>query len=316
VTRDGEEVSLMLNAGLTVDLPHIADTGAAGIGLFRTELQFMVAPNFPRASEQYALYRAVLDAAGDKPVVFRTLDIGGDKVLPYMRSLEEENPALGWRAIRLGLDRPGLLRSQLRALLRAAGSRALKIMFPMVSTVAEFDQARELIERELTHLRRHGHKLPDEVQVGSMVEVPSLLYQLDELLEHADFLSVGSNDLVQFLYAIDRGNPRVAGRFDALSAPVLRALKDVVDRGRAHHKPVALCGELASQPIGAIALVAIGYRALSLTPSAMGPVKAALLELDSRKAAEFLWPLLDKPGVGKPIRALLEEFAARQGLVI
>jgi phosphotransferase system enzyme I (PtsP) len=316
VTRDGEEVSLMLNAGLTVDLPHIADTGAAGIGLFRTELQFMVAPNFPRASEQYALYRAVLDAAGDKPVVFRTLDIGGDKVLPYMRSVEEENPALGWRAIRLGLDRPGLLRSQLRALLRAAGSRALKIMFPMVSTVAEFDQARELIERELTHLRRHGHKLPDEVQVGSMVEVPSLLYQLDELLEHADFLSVGSNDLVQFLYAIDRGNPRVAGRFDALSAPVLRALKDVVDRGRAHHKPVALCGELASQPIGAIALVAIGYRALSLTPSAMGPVKAALLELDSRKAAEFLWPLLDKPGVGKPIRALLEEFAARQGLVI
>jgi phosphotransferase system enzyme I (PtsP) len=315
VTRDGEEVSLMLNAGLTVDLPHIADTGAAGIGLFRTELQFMVAPNFPRASEQYALYRAVLDAAGDKPVVFRTLDIGGDKVLPYMRSVEEENPALGWRAIRLGLDRPGLLRSQLRALLRAAGSRALKIMFPMVSTVAEFDQARELIERELTHLRRHGHKLPDEVQVGSMVEVPSLLYQLDELLEHADFLSVGSNDLVQFLYAIDRGNPRVAGRFDALSAPVLRALKDIVDRGRAHHKPVALCGELASQPIGAIALVAIGYRSLSLTPSAMGPVKAALLELDSRKAAEFLWPLVDKPAGGKPIRAQLEEFAAKQGLV-
>jgi phosphotransferase system enzyme I (PtsP) len=148
-----------------------------------------------------------------------------------------------------------------------------------------------------------------------MVEVPSLLYQLDELLEHADFLSVGSNDLVQFLYAIDRGNPRVAGRFDALSAPVLRALKDVVDRGRAHHKPVTLCGELASQPLGAIALVAIGYRGLSLTPSAMGPVKAALLELDSRKAAEFLWPLLDKPGRGKPIRALLEEFAAKQGLV-
>ncbi len=316
VTRDGEEVSLMLNAGLTVDLPHIADTGAAGIGLFRTELQFMVAPNFPRTSEQYALYRAVLDAAGDKPVVFRTLDIGGDKVLPYMRNVEEENPALGWRAIRLGLDRPGLLRSQLRALLRAAGSRALKIMFPMVSTVAEFDQARELIERELTHLRRHGHKLPDEVQVGSMVEVPSLLYQLDELLEHADFLSVGSNDLVQFLYAIDRGNPRVAGRFDPLSAPVLRALKEIVDRGRAHHKPVALCGELASQPIGAIALVAIGYRALSLTPSAMGPVKAALLDLDSRKAAEFLWPLLDKPEGGKPIRARLEEFVAKQGLLV
>jgi phosphotransferase system enzyme I (PtsP) len=316
VTKDGEVISLMLNAGLIVDLPHIADTGAAGIGLFRTELQFMVAQNFPRTSEQYALYRAVMDAAGDKPVVFRTLDIGGDKVLPYMRNVEEENPALGWRAIRLGLDRPGLLRSQLRALLRAAGSRALKIMFPMVATVQEFEQARELVERELTHLRRHGHKLPDEVQVGSMVEVPSLLYQLDELLERADFLSVGSNDLVQFLYAIDRGNPRVSERFDALSAPVLRALKDIADKGRAHHKPVTLCGEMASQPIGAIALAAIGYRAMSLTPSAVGPVKAALLDLDCRKAAEFLSPLIARSNGSKSIRTHLQEFAAAQGLQI
>ncbi len=316
VTKDGQEISLMLNAGLAVDLPHIADTGAAGIGLFRTELQFMVAPNFPRTSEQYALYRAVIDAAGDKPVVFRTLDIGGDKVLPYMRNVEEENPALGWRAIRLGLDRPGLLRTQLRALLRAAGNRSLKIMFPMVASVEEFTQARELVERELTHLRRHGHKLPDEVQVGSMVEVPSLLYQLDDLLERADFLSVGSNDLVQFLYAIDRGNPRVAGRFDALSAPVLRALKEIADKGRAHNKPVTLCGELASQPIGAITLVGLGYRALSLTPSAVGPVKAALLDLDCRKMAEFLNPLIEKPAGGKPVRARLQEFAASQGLQI
>jgi phosphotransferase system, enzyme I, PtsP len=316
ITKDGQEVCLMINAGLAVDLPHIADTGAAGIGLFRTELQFMVAPNFPRTSEQYTLYRAVLEAAGDKPVVFRTLDIGGDKVLPYMRNVEEENPALGWRAIRLGLDRPGLLRTQLRALLRAAGGRSLKIMFPMVATVQEFAQARELVERELTHLRRHGHKLPEEVQVGTMVEVPSLLYQLDELLECADFLSVGSNDLVQFLYAIDRGNPRVANRFDPLSPPVLRALKDIADRGRAHNKSVTLCGELASQPIGALALAAIGYRALSLSPSAMGPVKALLLDLDCRKAAQFLHPLIDKADGSKPIRARLEEFAAHEGLQI
>src|SRR5579863_8849705 len=316
VTKDGEEVCLMLNAGLTVDLPHIADTGAAGIGLFRTELQFMVAPNFPRTSEQYTLYRAVMDAAGDKPVIFRTLDIGGDKVLPYMHSVEEENPALGWRAIRLGLDRPGLLRTQLRALLRAAGSRALKIMFPMISTVEEFDQARELVERELTHLRRHGHKLPDEVEVGSMVEVPALLYQLDELLERVDFLSVGSNDLVQFLYAIDRGNPRVSGRFDALSAPVLRALKDIADKARAHKKPVTVCGELASQPIGALALAALGYRSLSLTPSAIGPVKAMLLDVDCRKAAAFLCPLIDQGSRGAPIRAKLEKFAADNGLQI
>jgi phosphotransferase system, enzyme I, PtsP len=316
ITKDGQEVCLMINAGLAVDLPHLTDTGAAGIGLFRTELQFMVAPNFPRANEQYALYRAVLDAADDKPVVFRTLDIGGDKVLPYMRNVEEENPALGWRAIRLGLDRPGLLRTQLRALLRAAGNRSLKIMFPMVAAVQEFEQARELVERELTHLRRHGHKLPDEVQVGSMVEVPSLLYQLDELLERADFLSVGSNDLVQFLYAIDRGNPRVASRFDPLSPPVLRALKDIADRGHAHNKSVTLCGELASQPIGALALAAIGYRALSLSPSAMGPVKALLLDLDCRKATQFLSPLIHKTDSGKPIRGRLEDFAAQEGLQI
>jgi phosphotransferase system enzyme I (PtsP) len=315
VTKDGEEITLMINAGLSVDLPHITDTGAAGIGLFRTELQFMVAPNFPRSSEQYALYRAVLDAAGDKPVTFRTLDIGGDKVLPYMRNIEEENPALGWRAIRLGLDRPALLRTQLRALLRAAGGRGLKIMFPMIATVSEFNQAKELVELELTHLRRHGHKLPDEVEVGSMVEVPSLLYQLDELLEHVDFLSVGSNDLVQFLYAVDRGNPRVSTRFDSLSAPVLRALKDIADKCREYGKPVTLCGELASQPIGALALAAIGYRSLSLTPSAVGPVKAMLLELDCRKTAAFLCPLIGKPG-GAPIRAELEKFAADSGLQI
>src|SRR5580658_9360105 len=316
VTKDGQEITLLLNAGLSVDLPHIADTGAAGIGLFRTELQFMVAPNFPRTSEQFTLYRTVLDAAGDKPVTFRTLDIGGDKVLPYMRNVEEENPALGWRAIRLGLDRPGLLRSQLRALLRAAGSRALKIMFPMVSTVQEFDQAKELVERELTHLRRHGHKLPAEVEIGSMVEVPSLLYQLDELLERVDFLSVGSNDLVQFLYAIDRGNLRVSGRFDALSTPVLRALKDIADKSREHKKPVTLGGELASQPIGALALIAIGYRALSLTPSAIGPVKAMLLDLDCRKIAAFLTPLIDKPGGAMTIRMQLEKFAADNGLQV
>ena len=316
VTKDGEAMTLLINAGLTVDLPHIVDTGAAGIGLFRTELQFMVAPNFPRSSEQFALYRAVLDAAGDRPVTFRTLDIGGDKVLPYMRNIEEENPALGWRAIRLGLDRPALLRTQLRALLRAAGGRALKIMFPMIATVDEFDQAKDLVERELTHLRRHGHKLPDEVEVGSMVEVPSLLYQLDDLLAHVDFLSVGSNDLVQFLYAVDRGNPRVSGRFDPLSAPVLRALKDIADKGREYAKPVTLCGELASQPIGALALAAIGYRSFSLTPSAVGPVKAMLLDVDCRKAAAFLCPLIEKSTGGVPIRAQLEKFAALELLQI
>ena len=316
VTRDGEKIELMINAGLPVDLPHIEDTGAVGIGLFRTELQFMVAPSFPRTAEQFSLYRAVLDAAGDKPVTFRTLDIGGDKVLPYMRNVEEENPALGWRAIRLGLDRPGLLRSQIRALLRAAAGRDLRIMFPMIATVEEFDEAKSLVERELTHLRRHSHKLPERVEVGTMLEVPSLLYQLDELLERVDFLSVGSNDLVQFFYAADRGNSRVADRFDAISAPVLRALKAIVDKARAYAKPVTLCGELASKPIGALALVAIGYRGLSLSPSAVGPVKAMLLNLDARKAAALIEPLIQSPAGSLQVRERLKAFASEQGLQI
>jgi phosphotransferase system enzyme I (PtsP) len=316
ITRDGEKIELMINAGLAVDLPHIEETGAVGVGLFRTELQFMVAAAFPRTAEQFSLYRAVLDAAGDRPVTFRTLDIGGDKVLPYMRNVEEENPALGWRAIRLGLDRPGLLRSQIRALLRAAGGRDLKIMFPMVATVEEFDEAKSLVDRELTHLRRHSHKLPERVEVGTMLEVPSLLYQLDELFDRVDFLSVGSNDLVQFFYAADRGNSRVADRFDAISVPVLRALKTIADKGRAHAKPVTLCGELASKPIGALALVAIGYRALSLSPSAVGPVKAMLLDVNVRRAAALIEPLIESPTSGVPIRERLKAFAAEQGLQI
>src|SRR5262249_24067310 len=213
VPGGGRRTPLLIMAGPAPALPHLEETGAAGIGLFRTELQFMVAATFPRTAEQFALYRAVLDAAAERPVTFRTLDIGGDKVLPYMRNVEEENPALGWRAIRLGLDRPGLLRSQVRALLRAAGGRELKVMLPMIATVEEFDEAKALVERELTHLRRHSHKLPEQVDIGTMVEVPSLLYQLDELLDRVDFLSVGTNDLVQFFYAADRGNARVAERF-------------------------------------------------------------------------------------------------------
>ena len=316
VTKDGEPVTLMINAGLAVDLPHLEETGAAGIGLFRTELQFMVAASLPRAADQFALYRSVLDAAGDRPVTFRTLDIGGDKVLPYMRNEEEENPALGWRAIRLGLDRPGLLRSQVRALLRAGGGRGIKLMFPMVATVEEFDQAKSLVERELTHLRRHGHKLPERVDVGSMVEVPSLLYQLDELLGRADFLSVGSNDLMQFFFAVDRGNVRVAERFDPISAPMLRALRQIVVKAKAHDKPVTVCGELASKPLGALALAAIGYRSLSLTPSAIGPVKGLLLDLEVRKAAALITPLIDSPTGSVSIRDRLTAFAAEEGLQI
>jgi phosphotransferase system enzyme I (PtsP) len=274
----------------------------------------MVATSFPRIGEQLALYRSVLETAGDKPVTFRTLDIGGDKVLPYMSAFEEENPAMGWRAIRLGLDRPGLMRSQIRALLRAASGKALKIMFPMVAVVEEFDQGKQMVEHELTYLRRHGHTLPERVETGVMVEVPSLLFQLDDLLPVVDFLSVGSNDLCQFLFAADRGNSRVAERYDPISAPVARSLRLIARKGREHRKPVTLCGELASKPIGALLLVALGYRSLSLTPSAVGPVKSMLLELDAEKALAAIGPLLDHSETGMTLRQRIEQFAASENL--
>src|SRR5213082_1925204 len=307
VTKDGQVVELMINAGLVIDLPHIDDTGSAGIGLFRTELQFMVGQSLPRSSDQLALYRAVLDAAGPKPVTFRTLDIGGDKALPYMETVIEENPALGWRSIRLGLDRPGLLRGQIRALLRAGGGRALKIMFPMISDVAE---------RELTYLRQHGHALPERIDVGTMVEVPALLYQLDELLKKVDFVSVGSNDLFQFLFAVDRGNAKVSERFDTMSAPIMRALRDIARKAQAAKKSASLCGEMASKPIGALALIALGYRSLSLSATALGPVKAMILDLDAKKAEAMMIPLLEQPAGSVSIRERLTAFAEAERLAL
>jgi phosphotransferase system enzyme I (PtsP) len=313
VTKDGVKIDLLMNAGLLVDLPHLAEAGADGIGLFRTELQFMIAAALPRTSEQYSLYRSVMDAAKEKPVTFRTLDIGGDKVLPYLRSVEEENPALGWRAIRLSLDRPGLLRAQVRALLRAAAGRELRIMFPMVAVVSEFDNARALVERELTYLRRHGHRLPNQVMVGAMLEVPSLLFALDDLLERADFLSVGSNDLVQFLFAADRGNAQVANRFDPLSPPALRVLKLIADACKKHGKPFTLCGELAAKPLEAMTLIALGFRSLSLSPAMIGPVKAMILALDAAAAEKAVLPLLSSASA---TRDKLRAFASEAGIPV
>ena len=295
VTRDGQPVSVLVNAGLLVDLPHVTEAGAAGIGLFRTELQFMVAETFPRMREQQMLYRSVLDAAGDLPVTFRSLDVGGDKVLPYMRSAQEENPALGWRAIRMALDRPALLRTQIRGLLHAAAGRELRLMFPMITEVGEFDRARDLVEREREHLRRHGHALPENVLLGAMVEVPSLLWQLEELVERVDFLSVGSNDLLQFLFAIDRANARLADRFDPLSPGPLRAFRKVAEVASANDVPVTLCGELAGNPLSAMALLGIGYRSISMAPAAVGPIKAMVLSLDLGALESWLIPELDKP---------------------
>ncbi|WP_102868980.1 phosphoenolpyruvate--protein phosphotransferase [Pseudovibrio exalbescens] len=316
VTLDGTDVSLQLNAGLLVDLPSMNDAGAAGVGLFRTELQFMVASSFPRMKEQQTLYSKVLDEAGDKPVTFRSLDIGGDKVLPYMRLAQEENPAMGWRAIRFGLDRPGLLRTQIRALLHAGANRSMRIMFPMIADVDEFRRAKDYVERELKHLRQHGHPTPEELKLGVMVEVPGLLWQLEELYQEVDFVSVGSNDLFQFFNAVDRGNTLVADRFDTLHPGFLRALKHIVDVGDRMDVPVTLCGELAGQPLSAMALLGLGYRSLSMSPSAIGPVKAMLRSLDLTKFKEAFLPKLETGHTPENMRQYLADFAAEHDIPV
>ncbi|BCJ89732.1 phosphoenolpyruvate--protein phosphotransferase [Terrihabitans soli] len=299
ITKDGTTISLMLNGGLLVDLPYVEETGASGIGLFRTELQFMVSPTLPRAGEQEELYRSVLDAAGDKPVIFRTLDIGGDKVLPYLRTVEEENPALGWRAIRFGLDRPGLLRSQVRALARAAAGRTLRVMFPMIAAVNEIEEARTIVERELTHLRKWGHQLPERMMLGAMLEVPSLLFELDELLKHVDFISIGSNDLIQFMYAADRGNSRVADRFDPISPAMMRAFKLIIDSANKAGKPATVCGELAARPAGALALIGLGFRHLSVSPVSIGPLKAMIRDINIKDAEAAVMRIVEGDESGR-----------------
>ncbi len=309
-TRDGVPVELLMNAGLAVDLPQLAEAGAAGIGLFRTELQFMVAATFPRAEAQEKLYRDVMDAAQGKPVTFRTIDIGGDKVLPYFKSMShEENPALGWRAIRLTLDRPGLLRTQIRALLKAAGGRELKLMLPMVTELGEIAQAREIIDREVRHLSRFAHLLPTSLKLGAMLEVPSLLWQLDELMKAVDFVSVGSNDLFQFVMATDRGNTQLSGRFDPLSAPFLRGLKQSADAGARNHTPGTHCGERAGKPLSAMALIGLGYSSISMSSASIGPVKAMLTELPLGELKAFFEDNLAGHAAMLPMRALLQAFA-------
>jgi phosphotransferase system enzyme I (PtsP) len=309
VTKDGVPIELNMNAGLLVDLQHMEETGAASIGLFRTEIQFMVVSKFPRMHQQEAFYKTAFDATGGKPITFRTLDIGSDKVLPYMTKVEEENPALGWRAIRIGLDRPGLLRVQLRAMLRASGGRRLRIMFPMIATVHEFEAAKALVDHELRHLSRHGRAAPADLKLGVMLEVPALLWQLDEICTRVDFISVGTNDLVQYLFAADRDNKLVSERYDCLSVPILRALQRVAEKAGAHKVPLSLCGEMGGQPIEALALLAIGFRSLSMSPASVGPLKAMVLAADVAAAATFVTSLLDASDGNPSLRGQLHKFA-------
>ncbi|MFA7414641.1 MAG: phosphoenolpyruvate--protein phosphotransferase [Rhizobium sp.] len=309
LTKDGKRIMLQMNAGLLVDLPQLAESGAEGIGLFRTELQFMISSTMPKADEQENFYRSVLRQAAGLPVTFRTLDIGGDKVVSYFRAQEEENPALGWRAIRLSLDRPGLLRTQLRALLKAAAGAELKMMLPMVTEVGEIRAVRDLMQKEVQHLSKFGHQLPKRLQFGAMLEVPALMWQLEELMEEVDFVSVGSNDLFQFSMAADRGNARVSDRFDVLGRPFLRILRDIVRAADKSETPVTLCGEMAGKPLSAMALLGIGFRSISIAPTAIGPIKAMLLALDVDRLGRELNMALDDHRTHLPLRDILTGFA-------
>ena len=313
-TRDGAKITLLMNAGLDVDLDILAETGAEGIGLFRTEFQFMVAEEMPRFNAQTALYERVMDAAGDRPVTFRTLDLGGDKVLPYLEAEREENPALGWRAIRMGLDRPALLRLQLRALIAAAKGRALRIMFPLVASVDEFRAARALVDTEVAWALRRGRAAPSRLDVGAMIEAPALIWHLDALLPMTDFVSVGTNDLMQYMFAADRGNPRVADRYDPLSPPALRALEQIQRACAETGTPVSVCGEMAGRPLEAFTLVALGFERLSMPPAGIGPVKQMVLSCDREAARRGVSALL-KGGAGT-VRNEIETLARKIYLAI
>jgi phosphotransferase system enzyme I (PtsP) len=313
-TRDGAKITLLMNAGLDVDLDILGETGAEGIGLFRTEFQFMVAEEMPRFTAQAALYERVMDAAGDLAVTFRTLDLGGDKVLPYLEAEREENPALGWRAIRMGLDRPALLRLQLRALIAASRGRPLHIMFPLVASVDEFRAARALVDTEVAWALRRGRAAPSRLDVGAMIEAPSLIWHLDALLPMTDFVSVGTNDLMQYMFAADRGNPRVSERYDPLSPPALRALQAIQQACAETGTPVSVCGEMAGRPLEAFVLVALGFERLSMPPAGVGPVKQMVLSCDREAARRGVSALL-KGGSGS-VRNEIETLARKIYLAV
>jgi phosphotransferase system enzyme I (PtsP) len=310
VTKDGVRMTLMINAGLRDDVAALDMLGADGIGLFRTEFQFLVSATMPQRERQQRLYRDVMEAAGDRPVVFRTVDIGGDKALPYLRHSdeEEENPAMGWRALRMALEREGLMKAQARALLEAGAGRPLDIMFPMVSEPWEFEEAKAIFEAQRAWLTGRGKRAPTCVRYGSMLEVPALAETLDLLLPQVDFLSIGTNDLTQFLFAADRAHPKLAERYDWLSPAILRFLRRVVEPARAAKVPVTVCGEMGGRPLEAMALIGLGVERLSITPAAVGPVKAMIRSLDRSAITARMAELLAKPA--SDMRGALTEWAS------
>jgi phosphotransferase system, enzyme I, PtsP len=316
ITQDGVRITVMCNAGLRDDVSAIELTGADGIGLFRTEFQFLVSATMPQRERQQRLYRDVMDAAGDKPVIFRTVDIGGDKALPYLRTedSEEENPAMGWRALRLALEREGLMKAQARALLEASAGRTLHVMFPMVSEPWEFDEAHALFEKQKTWMAGQGRQVPSRIRYGAMLEVPALAECLDMILPNLDFLSIGTNDLTQFLFAADRANPKLAERYDWLSPAILRFIRRVLKEAQAANVPVAVCGEMGGRTLEALALIGLGIDRLSVTPAAVGPLKAMIRSAHAADIQTQMTEWLSHPPAS--MRSVLLEWAKSKDIEI
>ncbi len=309
-SKCGTVTSLQMNAGLMADLPSLESSGAEGVGLFRTELQFLVRNQMPKRAELAAIYARVMDAAGPRRVAFRTLDIGSDKVLPYMKPNDEPNPAMGWRAIRVGLDKPGVLRMQVQALLRAANGRPLSIMFPFISELGEFSEARAHVFREVHRERSLGHSVSDQIEVGAMLETPSLAFAPKAFFEVVDFISIGGNDLKQFFFAADRENERVRRRYDTLNVSFLSFLEQIIARCAETETPLSFCGEDAGRPIEAMCFAALGIRSLSMRPASIGPVKALLRQVNLLELADVMRHARD--GGAESVRPAVMEWLASQ----
>lgn len=291
-TKDDIKINLALNYGLDLDYDYIKPTHCDGIGLYRTEITFMSADKMPDVESQRKQYSRLFEALDNKKIIFRSLDVGSDKFLPYWGEIKEDNPAIGWRSIRITLDRRSILRQQIRAMLRAAAGKELNVMFPMISTCEEFLEAKETLMLEYEREKQRGHQTAEKVNVGIMIEVPSVLFQLDEILQQVDFVSVGTNDLYQFVFACDRGNPRLTARYDVLSAPFLKLMKMIVDKAGQYKVYCSVCGEMASNPLEAMVLIGLGYRNLSVSGAAYANVKKMILSMKNEDVADYVRSLL------------------------
>ena len=311
ITRDGQRITLTMNAGLMGDLPSLESSGAEGVGLFRTELQFLTRNQMPRRTELMEQYARVIDAAHGKRVVFRTLDIGSDKVLPYMKPTDEPNPALGWRAIRVGLDKPGVMRMQLQALIRAAAGRPLSIMFPFVAQFEEYRLARAEVDKTIARERILGHPLPETLEIGTMLETPSLAFAPQKFFEEVDFVSIGGNDLKQLFFAADRENERVRRRYDTLNVSFLSLIERIVERCAISGTPLSFCGEDAGRPVEALCFAAIGLNSLSMRPASIGPVKSLLMRTDLSKLRDVIHAARDRGE--QSVRPSVMEWLRTQG---